>query len=125
MMMDVLPRKISAEKSTFESFAPVMEQFLNWCEEKKYMNSTKSIRNYIHKMSSEMIAKSQDPRCWGMAKSMFMGGVFQDSDEFEDGCLEKASSSISTCYGDTKIGRNDQCPCGSGKKYKKCCLNNK
>ncbi|WP_353505416.1 SEC-C metal-binding domain-containing protein [Clostridium sp. Marseille-Q2269] len=24
-----------------------------------------------------------------------------------------------------KIGRNDPCPCGSGKKYKKCCLNNK
>nr|WP_319493089.1 HEAT repeat domain-containing protein [uncultured Desulfobacter sp.] len=23
-----------------------------------------------------------------------------------------------------KIGRNDPCPCGSGKKYKKCCLNN-
>lgn len=23
-----------------------------------------------------------------------------------------------------KIGRNDLCPCGSGKKYKKCCLNN-
>jgi len=22
------------------------------------------------------------------------------------------------------IGRNDPCPCGSGKKYKKCCLNN-
>ncbi|MFH1283193.1 MAG: SEC-C metal-binding domain-containing protein [bacterium] len=21
-----------------------------------------------------------------------------------------------------KIGRNDICPCGSGKKYKKCCL---
>jgi hypothetical protein len=24
-----------------------------------------------------------------------------------------------------KIGRNDPCPCGSGKKYKKCCLNKK
>jgi tetratricopeptide (TPR) repeat protein len=23
-----------------------------------------------------------------------------------------------------KIGRNDPCPCGSGKKYKKCCLAN-
>ena len=22
---------------------------------------------------------------------------------------------------DTKVGRNDPCPCGSGKKYKKCC----
>jgi preprotein translocase subunit SecA len=21
-----------------------------------------------------------------------------------------------------KVGRNDACPCGSGKKYKKCCL---
>jgi uncharacterized protein len=23
-----------------------------------------------------------------------------------------------------KIGRNDPCPCGSGEKYKKCCMNN-
>ncbi|HYH64986.1 MAG TPA: SEC-C metal-binding domain-containing protein [Urbifossiella sp.] len=23
---------------------------------------------------------------------------------------------------DTRVGRNDSCPCGSGKKYKKCCL---
>jgi len=23
---------------------------------------------------------------------------------------------------ETKIGRNDPCPCGSGKKYKKCCI---
>ena len=21
-----------------------------------------------------------------------------------------------------KVGRNSRCPCGSGKKYKKCCL---
>ena len=21
-----------------------------------------------------------------------------------------------------KVGRNDPCPCGSGKKYKKCCM---
>lgn len=24
---------------------------------------------------------------------------------------------------DKKIGRNDPCPCGSGKKYKQCCIN--
>ena len=22
----------------------------------------------------------------------------------------------------TKLGRNDPCPCGSGRKYKKCCM---
>lgn len=24
--------------------------------------------------------------------------------------------------GGPKVGRNDPCPCGSGKKHKKCCL---
>jgi hypothetical protein len=27
-----------------------------------------------------------------------------------------------TGYSQKKVGRNDPCPCGSGKKYKKCCL---
>lgn len=26
-----------------------------------------------------------------------------------------------TIIKENKIGRNDPCPCGSGKKYKKCC----
>lgn len=26
-----------------------------------------------------------------------------------------------TVYNVEKVGRNDPCPCGSGKKYKKCC----
>ncbi|MCR5793147.1 MAG: SEC-C domain-containing protein, partial [Lachnospiraceae bacterium] len=33
---------------------------------------------------------------------------------------EKKSGTI---VKDKKIGRNDPCPCGSGKKYKQCCLN--
>ena len=28
-----------------------------------------------------------------------------------------------TIYEELKIGRNEQCPCKSGKKYKKCCIN--
>lgn len=30
-------------------------------------------------------------------------------------------SSAPTTRGDKKVGRNDPCPCGSGKKFKKCC----
>jgi SWIM/SEC-C metal-binding protein len=26
-----------------------------------------------------------------------------------------------TIVAETKVGRNEPCPCGSGKKYKKCC----
>ncbi|MBO5459421.1 MAG: SEC-C domain-containing protein [Lachnospira sp.] len=35
--------------------------------------------------------------------------------------LYKSQKLSGTVVKDKKIGRNDPCPCGSGKKYKKCC----
>jgi uncharacterized protein len=35
--------------------------------------------------------------------------------------ITSADTSSPFKRGDVKIGRNDPCPCGSGKKYKKCC----
>lgn len=42
-----------------------------------------------------------------------------------DELLEEGEASTVTSYtkNETKIGRNDPCHCGSGKKYKKCCIN--
>ena len=34
---------------------------------------------------------------------------------------ELAEAAPATIRKEKKIGRNDPCPCGSGKKYKKCC----
>ena len=44
--------------------------------------------------------------------------VFQDDaeDEEEEGPVAAAAPTPTA-----KAGRNDPCPCGSGKKYKKCC----
>jgi len=33
----------------------------------------------------------------------------------------KVDKQVTVKRGSTKVGRNDPCPCGSGKKYKKCC----
>ena len=35
--------------------------------------------------------------------------------------IQKAYRNSKTVVKEDKIGRNDACPCGSGKKYKKCC----
>lgn len=35
--------------------------------------------------------------------------------------LYKEQKLSTTIVKDKKVGRNDPCPCGSGKKYKKCC----
>ena len=36
------------------------------------------------------------------------------------GAPQQASGKPQTVHRDDKVGRNDACPCGSGKKYKKC-----
>lgn len=35
--------------------------------------------------------------------------------------IKTAYNRTKTVVNENKIGRNDPCPCGSGKKYKKCC----
>ena len=35
--------------------------------------------------------------------------------------IRKEYNKTRTVVNENKIGRNDACPCGSGKKYKKCC----
>lgn len=36
--------------------------------------------------------------------------------------VERLLNSPSPIRGEPKVGRNDLCPCGSGLKFKKCCL---
>ena len=46
-----------------------------------------------------------------------------DPNENEDGDLDYLDDDFQIPYvrPEPKIGRNGPCPCGSGKKYKKCC----
>mgnify|MGYP001815985291 CR=1 FL=1 len=45
-----------------------------------------------------------------------------DPDKPEDVTdLETLQHPVQTRVAEKKTGRNDACPCGSGKKYKKCC----
>ena len=38
--------------------------------------------------------------------------------------IHKQWQATKTVVVDKSVGRNDPCPCGSGKKYKKCCGKN-
>jgi len=46
-------------------------------------------------------------------------GEYYDDDEYTPSRHEYQEPVVNTS---PKIGRNDPCPCGSGKKYKKCCI---
>ena len=53
----------------------------------------------------------------------FDAQVFQHEYDHLDGIVEKMVNNDFRTYRreSPKVGRNDPCPCGSGKKYKKCC----
>lgn len=48
---------------------------------------------------------------------------FEAIDLFQQGIENNFVASSETYIAPEKLKRNDPCPCGSGKKYKKCCLN--
>jgi peptide deformylase len=53
----------------------------------------------------------------------FSAQVMQHEQDHLDGVEEEIIAKDYQTVRSTKIGRNDPCPCGSGRKHKKCCLN--
>ena len=77
-------------------------------------DSTVSLRFDKTKLYKNMVA----------AKADWLYGLPQWNDIFsedEQKALYLEQKKSGTIVKDKKIGRNDPCPCGSGKKYKHCC----
>lgn len=52
----------------------------------------------------------------------FQGDEGLEEDDDLEAAHEAVREPISTIrHTEARVGRNDPCPCGSGKKYKKCC----
>ena len=47
--------------------------------------------------------------------------LFVDADAKPDFGWMDSATEAPAHHGQPKVGRNDPCPCGSGRKFKKCC----
>ena len=82
---------------------------------------------------NNMIFEIQSETVKYLFRTRFGVQIVERRDENEiDTALSKAAKSFqpaeedeSFIQADEKVGRNDPCPCGSGKKYKHCCGKNK
>ena len=78
-------------------------------------------RDTIEKLFAVQIARDQDVKEMPVPRRqqtfvLSRGEGAQGGRETEDG------KGVTVRRDGKKVGRNDPCPCGSGKKYKKCCL---
>jgi len=95
-----------------------MERLTRYCEKRKYKQKVKS-----------WFGLCLDPKTIGIRFGLSLNYPWQQSDEMDEAVanLAEGQKKINlTTYvrpQGSKIGRNEPCPCGSGQKYKKCCLN--
>ena len=144
VLLDVFPRKVTAERELFKNVAPVTETLLKWLESEGILDDTKALVKAVHGWAETIVANAMNPQYWGMSKSFMMQAktdgvdiedeiaIQQYINQYNRQLINERNLSDVSDYNDfeppipiinvsPKIGRNDPCPCGSGKKYKKCC----
>ena len=143
VLLEVFPRKITAERDLFEKVAPVTEVFLRWLESEGILANTFSLVETIRGWADTIVANGMNPQYWGMGKSFMMQARADGVDTQDEQALQRylaeynlrrmgrnlsaqpdirdLSPPMPIVEQSPKIGRNAPCPCGSGRKYKKCC----
>jgi hypothetical protein len=149
LLLKHLPAKVASEPEWWKKVAPLMGAFLRWLGDEGISAHGTRLASEVESWGPDIESNAANPDNWGMAKSLVMEAksegvdtsnqaqlnafihrhnarlekdeeAFADEDEGETG-QRPWEASQTYMRESPKVGRNDPCPCGSGKKYKKCC----
>jgi preprotein translocase subunit SecA len=68
------------------------------------------------------LVREAAPEAWGVSRAGARNPWAEATESRGEAAAEPARARATPRVAGQKVGRNDPCPCGSGKKYKKCCL---
>ncbi len=145
--LEILPRKMSVEPAFFQSVAPVLSAFFDFLSAANLLSGAGELSKAVVELNEDIVAASQDERNWGPSKAFIMAAQRVGADTCDENALrrfmieynlrqlararagqEAARPRLPSVVAATPVqhaqrrpGRNDPCPCGSGKKFKKCC----
>jgi hypothetical protein len=146
--LDILPQKISAGPDFFQALAPVLSAFFIFLAEKGLLSNARALARTVAELDKQIVAASQDEVHWGPAKAFAMAALKAGVDLNDRQAVDEFMASFNLQLmarrrpapqapfyptppfpapvapvrrSEPKVGRNDPCPCGSGKKFKKCC----
>ena len=100
LMTEALPGLLGGEEGFLGALPDLVEDFLTWVAVEEGLATTWEWVSTVDSRREEFAAAVRDPGRPRLARP-----------------AERPDRRPAA-----KIGRNDPCPCGSGKKYKKCCL---
>lgn len=123
-MIETIPRKLSASDDFFAAFPPVLKSFCKFLVAKTLQPEAAAFVSIVDRMADRFLEAVRYRPMFGLPPYVRMAAVqagvdISDRDKAE-AFAAKYLAGLSNVK--NKVGRNDSCPCGSGKKYKKCCL---
>jgi hypothetical protein len=136
-VFDHVPRKVSAKAESAASLILELTKFWEYVDRVFDLPAAKSIIEWLNTdgLADQLETEMADPANFGIAKSFVMAGIAAGYDMTSQQDITKfmavfnrsrqlptaVSPSGKFVSGQPRVGRNDPCPCGSGKKFKKCC----
>lgn len=141
-VLDYVPRKVSTDSDAAASIVGELASFWEYLDRAYELPEARPIVEWLETddLVARLEAELSDSSNFGMAKSLFMLGKNSGYDMTSEAgigefmlaynqSLQNQSSQSdktpapppATITRGQRVGRNDPCPCGSGKKYKKCC----
>lgn len=135
-VFDFVPRKVSVEAERAAEILCELTMYWRYLDRVHELPQAKSIIEWLaaDAQTGELEAALSDPSNFDLAKSMFMMGSEAGYDMTSEAGLEEFVRDYEQSLNreplpavaepitrGPRVGRNDPCPCGSGKKFKKCC----
>jgi hypothetical protein len=129
----IMPAKVAADDAYFEAIEPVMTAFMKFCGSRKYVTDADIISRRLAGITERIMEEAAKKDSWSTGKSLFKeaeskGIDITDKKQF-DAFIKEYNKNKKNIFQPSPVnetavpepGRNDSCPCGSGRKYKKCC----
>ena len=143
-VLDYVPRKVSTDADSAASIIGELSAFWKYLDRVYKLPAAKAIVERLETkgLVAELEANLSDSPNFGIAKSFFMLGKNAGYDMTSEAGMAKftaaynrllssprasaaplsaAPLSAAPVAKSQRVGRNAPCPCGSGKKFKKCC----
>ncbi|WP_459566505.1 YecA family protein [Clostridium sporogenes] len=127
---DIYANELTKIKKEFEYSINTINEFKSFVKDDRFLDHIKSIlNNFVNAINKKIEVKCNNSIInIYQADYLYQNAFYQVTNVF---AALADNEKIGPLLNDSsnnrdnvkiKVGRNDPCPCGSGKKYKKCCL---
>ncbi|MHB9071751.1 MAG: YecA family protein [Sedimentisphaerales bacterium] len=146
VLFALFPRKVVGDRKFFEKIPEITAGFLQWLAKQEILPKGQKLADKVTEWSGQIVAAGMTPANWGMGKTFTMKAKAAGVDTTDEKAVRRYMAEynrkilqigperqvesdkwsenkppIPISEIPAKTGRNEPCPCGSGKKHKKCC----